>query len=30
MVEGGAGDPDDAVGGGNGFAIGKNASARSR
>jgi raffinose/stachyose/melibiose transport system substrate-binding protein len=26
MVEGGAGDPNDAVGGGNGFAIGKNAS----
>lgn len=26
MVEGGKGDPDDAVGGGNGFAIGKNAS----
>jgi raffinose/stachyose/melibiose transport system substrate-binding protein len=26
MVEGGAGDPGDAVGGGNGFAIGKNAS----
>jgi raffinose/stachyose/melibiose transport system substrate-binding protein len=25
MVEGGAGDPNDAVGGGNGFAIGKNA-----
>jgi len=26
MVEGGLGDPNDAVGGGNGFAIGKNAS----
>ncbi len=26
MVDGGAGDPNDAVGGGNGFAIGKNAS----
>jgi raffinose/stachyose/melibiose transport system substrate-binding protein len=26
MIEGGAGDPNDAVGGGNGFAIGKNAS----
>jgi raffinose/stachyose/melibiose transport system substrate-binding protein len=26
MVEGGAGDPNDAVGGGNGFGIGKNAS----
>ena len=26
MVEGGKGDPSDAVGGGNGFAIGKNAS----
>jgi raffinose/stachyose/melibiose transport system substrate-binding protein len=27
MVEGGAGDPNDAVGGGNGFAVGKNAPA---
>jgi raffinose/stachyose/melibiose transport system substrate-binding protein len=26
MIEGGAGDPNDAVGGGNGFALGKNAS----